>query len=305
MALTEQIIISASRRTDIPAFYSEWLMNRIRAGYFVKVNPYNSEQRKQVSLLPAEVAAIVFWTKNPLPLMPDLPLLDQQEYRYLFQFTLNNYRKVFEPRVPAFRNRIEIFKRLSDQIGPDKVLWRYDPIIVSNLNSVEDHLSQFHQIAKTLQGYTHRVTISLVVLYDKVKTNFKKLAQEQVLEITDLRVTEHREQLKLLVRGLGLIAGECGLTIYSCSEKIALEEFNILPGSCIDIQLINRVFKTDLKIAKDKYQRPECRCASSIDMGTYDTCRFGCTYCYANTNSQRALQNAGNHDPESPTMKGN
>ena len=177
------IIISASRRTDIPAFYSEWFMNRIRAGYFVKVNPYNSKQRKKVSLLSSDVAAIVFWTKNPLPLMQHLPLIDRQAYRYLFHFTLNNYSKVFEPRVPDLQNRMETFKRLSDQIGPERVLWRYDPLIISNLNSVEDHLTQFNKIARTLRGYTQRVTISLVVFYPKVKTNFKKLAQQQVLEI--------------------------------------------------------------------------------------------------------------------------
>ena len=262
------IIISASRRTDIPAFYSEWFMNRIRAGYFVKVNPYNTKQRKTVSLLPQDIEAFIFWTKNPLPLMQYLPLLDRQGYRYLFHFTLNNYSKIFEPRVPTLQNRVETFKRLSDKIGPDRVLWRYDPIIVSNLNSVGNHLEQFHQIAKTLQGYTQRVTVSLLVLYDKVKTNLKKLTPEHGLQITDIRAEEEREQLRDLARGLSLIAVESGLAIFSCSEKVNLAEFNIQPGSCIDVQLINRIFKLNLKTVKDKYQRPECLCASSIDMGS-------------------------------------
>jgi DNA repair photolyase len=302
--MSQTDIISASRRTDIPAFYSEWFMNRIRAGSFVKVNPYNTKQRKTVSLLPSDIAAIVFWTKNPLPLIQHLPLLDQQEYNYMFHFTLNNYSKIFEPRVPALQNRIETFKRLSDKIGPDRVLWRYDPIIVSTLNSVGDHLEKFHWITKALQGYTQRVTISLLVLYDKVQTNLRKLTSEHALQITDMRAEEEREQLNDLVSGLSMIASESGLAIYSCSEKLNLTEFNIQPGSCIDAQLINRIFKLNLKIAKDKYQRSECLCASSIDMGFYDTCKFGCTYCYANTSIQAALQHAIQHDPLSPTLLG-
>jgi DNA repair photolyase len=298
------IIISASRRTDIPAFYSEWFINRIQAGSFMKVNPYNNQQRSPVSLLPADVAAIVFWTKNPLPLMRHLPLLDNRGYNYLFHFTLNNYSEVLEPRVPAFEERIRIFKLLSDRIGPEKLMWRYDPIIVSGSDPVDAHLERFRRIAEMLKGYSYRVTISLVELYQKTLANFKRLAPELAQEITDLRGTEQRGQLHILASGLSSIARECGLAIYSCSEKLDLTEYNIQPGSCIDVSLINRIFKTNLKAVKDKYQRPECRCAPSVDMGFYDTCRFGCIYCYANTSTKAVFHHAARHDPSSPALLG-
>ncbi|HBF38522.1 MAG TPA: hypothetical protein DDW50_14545 [Firmicutes bacterium] len=300
--LARPIIISASRRTDIPAFYSEWFINRIRAGYFVKVNPYNNKQQKQISLLPADVAAFVFWTKNPAPLLPLLPLIDNRGYRYLFHFTLNYYSSVWEPRIPAFKERIAAFKRLSEQIGPDKVIWRYDPIIISNLNSVDFHLEQFSQIAQSLNGYTQRVIISLMTLYDKVKLNLKRAGLNSSDQLKDLRTQEYQKELDTLMSGLGKLADANQLAIYSCSEKLDLQPYNIQPGSCIDSQLLNRLFDLDLKPTKDKYQRPECRCAPSVDMGFYDTCRFGCTYCYANTNMKRVAFNTSRHDPAGPKL---
>jgi DNA repair photolyase len=298
----EPIIISASRRTDIPAFYSEWFMNRVQNGFFVKVNPYNHRQQKQVSLLRDDVAAFVFWTKNPLPLIPSLPLLDTLGYRYLFHFTLNNYPDVWEPRIPPLHERIEIFRRLSEEIGPEKVIWRYDPIIISNCNPVDSHLAQFSQIANLLQGYTRRVIISLVTMYDKVLMNLKRSGIAQSIRLKDLRAQEYQQELCMFMKSLASIAEKNGLTIYTCSEKVDLSSYNIQPGSCIDSQWINQLFKLNLKAAKDRYQRPECHCAPSIDMGFYDTCRFGCLYCYANTNMERVIRNSSLHNPTSPTL---
>lgn len=297
----DKLIISASRRTDIPAFYSEWFINRIRAGFFIKVNPYNPKQRKEISLLPPEVAAIVFWSKNPQPLLEYLRLLDQMNYHYLFQFTLNNYGRILEPRVPPLKERLATFLRLSERIGPDKVLWRYDPIVVSNINSVEDHLEQFQQIARQLTGYTRQVTVSLVALYDKVQANFKKLTPKSPFRIINLRAAEEREQLSILAKGLSQIAWESKLRIFSCSEKVDLSEWNISAGSCIDARLMNELFQLDLKVAKDKYQRPECGCVSSVDMGCYDTCNFGCSYCYANTSMKTVFRHV---DFSAPTLLG-
>ncbi len=277
-------------------------MNRLQNGFFVKVNPYNSRQQKPVSLHPDDVAALVFWTKNPSPLAPSLPLLDSMGYRYLFHFTINNYPKVWEPRVPALDQRLATFRRLSEHIGPERVIWRYDPIIVSDNNPVDSHLEQFSQIAGSLRGYTHRVIISLVTLYDKVLLNIKRSGLAQPIRLKDLRAPEHRGELCSFMKELARIAQENGLTAYSCSEKVDLASYNILPGSCIDSQLLNRLFKLDLKPAKDKYQRPECHCAPSIDMGFYDTCRFGCLYCYANTNMEKVIKNVPFHNPASPKL---
>ncbi len=293
----EPVIISASRRTDIPAFYSEWFINRVQSGFFVKVNPYNHRQQKQISLLQDDVAAFVFWTKNPFPLMPSLPLLETLGHRYLFHFTLNNYPKVWEPRIPPLNERMTTFRRLSEQIGPEKVIWRYDPIIVSDVDPASYHLEQFSRIANSLRGYTQRVMISLVTLYDKVLLNMKRSDLAQSIRLKDLRAPECQQELCVFMKGLASIAKMNDLRIYSCSEKADLTAYNIQPGSCIDSQLLNQLFDLDLKPAKDKYQRPECHCAPSIDMGFYDTCRFGCLYCYANTNMERVLKNTSLHNP--------
>jgi hypothetical protein len=297
-------LISASRRTDIPAFYSEWFMNRIREGYFVKVNPYNPNQRKIVSLLPQDVAVIVFWTKNPMPLLQQLPVLDQAGYRYYFHFTLNSYPEVFEPRVPALQSRIEIFKRLSEKIGRDKVVWRYDPIIISRLTPMEYHFDQFGKLAGELSGYTSRVVISFVVLYSKVGAKLKKLEKDFALQVVDIRTEQNRDTLKSLATALGSIATMNGMEIYSCSELIDLSDYQIKHGSCIDSGLINKVFGLSLTPKKDKYQRPECLCAESVDMGFYDTCKFNCSYCYANLNDRAVLGNVARHNPGSPVLIG-
>jgi hypothetical protein len=298
------IIISASRRTDIPAFYSEWFMNRIREGHFVKVNPYNPNQRKNVSLLPKDVEVIVFWTKNPMPLMQHLPVLDEAGYRYYFHFTLNSYPDVFEPRVPSLKSRIDIFKQLSDKIGSDKVVWRYDPIIISRLTPLEYHLDHFGKLAGELSGFTSRVVISFVVLYSKVSAKFKKLEKDFALQVVDIRAEENLDTLNSLTVALGSIARMNGMDIYSCSEKIDLSDCHIKHGSCIDPVLINQVFSLSLTPKKDQYQRPECLCAESVDMGFYDTCKFNCSYCYANLNDQAVLKNAVRHNPGSPVLIG-
>ena len=268
----------------------------------MKVNPYNHRQQKQVSLHPDDVAALVFWTKNPSPLVPSLPLLDNLGYRYLFHFTLNNYPRLWEPRIPALDGRIATFRRLSEHVGPERLIWRYDPIIVSDINPLDSHLEQFSQIADSLRGYTHRVMLSLVTLYDKVLVNIKRSGLEQTFRLKDLRAPEYRRELCSFMKELARIAQGNGLTAYSCSEKVDLASSNILPGSCIDSQLLNRLFKLNLKPAKDKYQRPECHCASSIDMGFYDTCRFGCLYCYANTNMEKVIKNVSVHNPAAPKL---
>jgi hypothetical protein len=174
------MIISASRRTDIPAFYSEWFMNRIRAGYCTTINPFNRHQVARVSLRPNDVDVIVFWTKNPEPLIQHLEELDNCGFRYYFQYTLTGYPKAIEPSVPEPKKGISTFKKLADLIGPEKVIWRYDPIIISNRTDSDYHKKQIDHIARELEGFTHRLVISVVDEYRKAKINFDRLEKQSV-----------------------------------------------------------------------------------------------------------------------------
>ena len=296
------IIISASRRTDIPAFYGEWFMHRIREGSFIKVNPYNPKQRKLVTLSPLAIEAIVFWTKHPLPFLQVLPLLDEMGYSYYFQYTLNDYPQLLEPYLPPLAERIEVFQRLSEQIGPEKVIWRYDPIIISKMTPPEYHLEHFTQLASALQNYSHRVMISFLTLYDKVQARIGRLEEEHHLQITEIR--KQPDVWESLARDLSRIAGQNDFQISSCSETVDLTKCGILPGSCIDGAFINQLFNLKLTYKKDKAQRQECRCVESVDMGFYNTCKFNCSYCYANFNERMVARNVAQHYPDSRTMVG-
>jgi len=163
------MIISASRRTDIPAFYSEWFINRIRAGWCFVPNPLNYDQLAYVSLKPEDVDAIVFWSKNPAPIISHLNELDTMGFRYYFQFTLNAYPKVLEPRIPEFSKRIRTFRELGSKLGPMRVIWRYDPIIISNHTPIDFHIAAFSKIATSVKGSTHRVMISFADYYNKTE----------------------------------------------------------------------------------------------------------------------------------------
>lgn len=313
MESRESLIISASRRTDIPAFFSEWFMERIRDGGFIRVNPFQPKQQKMISLLPEAVDAIVFWSKNPGPLLRHLPHLDQLRYRYYFQFTLNNYPGFVEPGLHDLASRIDNFKRLSDLIGPEKVIWRYDPIIVSNMTGIDYHTGQFETLAGILSRYTRRVVISFLDIYPKIKPRLAKLAREHGMEVTDTSddsaskedtKEEHRQLLCGIAAQFSAIAAGHSIEIFSCAERIDLTgnlngnnavgqiHPGIQHGSCIDARLINRLFGLDLKYHKDRSQRRECLCAAAVDMGTYNTCKFGCVYCYANNG--RNLHESGN-----------
>ena len=173
------MIISASRRTDIPAFYSNWLMNRIRDGYCLVPNPHNAKQVSRVSLHPNDVEAIVFWSKNPAPLLPHLGKLDKLGFHYYFQFSLNDYPRALEPNIPSLNDRVATFKDLSRLVGPLRVVWRYDPIIISDVTPFEFHRERFTWIAEELKGATHRVMVSIVDFYQKTERRLSQLEKEE------------------------------------------------------------------------------------------------------------------------------
>jgi len=296
------MIISASRRTDIPAFYADWFMKRVREGFFYRINPFNSNQVSGFSLKPEDVDAICFWTKNPRPLMKHLHELDERGLNYYFQFTLNPYDKTFEPNVPPLQERIEMMIELAGRIGSERVVWRYDPIILSSVTPVAWHLEQAEQIASQLQDATRRLMFSFYDFYGKGKGRLNKALQGTVIKLEDITAPGHKDALELIARGFKEITDRYGLQIFSCSEDIDLASIGIQHGACIDGKLIGDLFKINSTTIRDKNQREVCGCVESVDMGMYNSCHFRCAYCYANFNEGMIESNCRKHYPDSPSL---
>lgn len=288
-----KLIISASRRTDIPAFYSEWLFNRIREGYLLVRNPMNVHQISRINLNPEVVECIVFWTKNPKPMMNKLHELEK--YNFYFQFTLNSYDKSIEPNVPKKNELIETFIELSKQIGKDKVIWRYDPILLTDVFTKEYHFKWFEYLAQVLCNYTNKCVISFVDLYKKTERNLKGI---NLLPMS-------KNDMEEIASKISKIGSNYNLVIESCSEEIDLNKFNIEHGKCIDDKLISKITGKVFNIEKDPNQRDICGCVRSIDIGTYNTCMNGCLYCYANFSKDAVAKNVSLHDSKSPLLFGN
>lgn len=293
------MIISASRRTDIPAFYANWFMNRIRAGFVLVRNPFNARQLRHVSLAVADVDAIVFWTRNARKLIPHLPDLDKLGHRYYFQYTITGYPTALEKSVPSLAQAVRTFAELSERLGPQRVLWRYDPILLSSLTSIDEHRRRFAKAAAALAGKTSRVTISVAEFYQKTRKNLGRI---EGLTCSDL--AQDPGQLQALVATLAEIAERHGMEMRTCASGIDLANAGAASGKCIDEHRLKTVFGSDYPSAKDKGQRPHCGCVQSVDIGEYNTCLHGCAYCYATHNSRVAIDNMARHDPESPLLVG-
>ncbi len=287
------MIISASRRTDIPAFYSEWLFNRIKEGYVLVRNPMNIHQIGRINLSPDVVDGIVFWTKNPVPMIERLPELDN--YTYYFQFTLTAYDRDIEPNIPS-KNKIIIpgFQKLSKIIGKDRIIWRYDPIFFNDHYTMEYHCKYFKVLASKLGNYTEKCTVSFLDLYKNTTRNISSLNIQP----------ENIEMQKEIMQRFSEIAAEYGIYIDTCAERIDLGALQIAHACCIEKERFERISNCRLKLGKDPNQRPECGCVASIDIGTYNTCRHGCLYCYANYSQNTVNKNSAAHNPDSPLLFG-
>lgn len=287
------MILSVSRRTDIPAFYADWFLNRIKDGYLYVRNPMAPHQVSRVAISPDVVDCIVFWTKDPGPMLPRLDELEP--YPYYFQFTLTGYGKDIEPNVPHKRARmIPVFQELSRRIGAHRVIWRYDPIIFTDRYTPEYHLTAFHQIAGALRGYTSRCVVSFVDLYAKNRERMRALGSYPLPE----------NRMCSFAGQLAAIANENGMRTSSCAEKADLSPYGIERGCCIDKALIEQLIGRPIRAGKDRNQRKECGCIESIETGTYDTCRHGCIYCYANNSPERVLKNTRSYSADSPILCG-
>lgn len=287
------MILSVSRRTDIPAFYSEWFFRRLKERSVLIRNPRNPRLVSSVSLDPQVIDCIVFWTKNPSKMLEHLHLL--AGYNYYFQVTINGYGKTVEPGLPPQEDILAAFKELSRRIGSIRMIWRYDPIIITKEFDEEFHAREFSKLARSLAGYTNRCVFSFVDLYRKTERNMKSLEP-----------TFMSEEIMLRLAGiLAPIAQEYGLLLETCSEEIdLLTRFGIRHGKCIDPDLISQIIGQDLLVSKDPNQRPECGCVASIDLGAYNTCSYGCLYCYANFNPRAVAGQVPRHIPTSPLLIG-
>lgn len=287
------MIVSASRRTDIPSYYSEWFFNRIKAGYLCVRNPMNIHQISQINLSPDIVDGIVFWTKNPAPMLERIRELDK--YTYYFQFTLNSYGKDVERNIPS-KNDVIIptFQKLSSLIGRERVVWRYDPILINEHYTIEYHKKYFQILCSKLSKYTEKCTVSFVDLYKTTMRNTKPL---------NIRILSDEEILELMSYFYSVAKDE-GIYIDTCAEEYDLSSLGIQHAHCIDKQRLERLGNYTLKIGKDKNQRTVCGCIESIDIGMYNTCENGCMYCYANYNPSIAAKNHSAHNHQSPLISG-
>ena len=288
------MILSVSRRTDIPNYYSDWFIARIKEGFLYVRNPMNAHQISRIDLSLEVVDCIVFWTKNPANMIEKLE--DLKRYMYYFQFTLTGYGRDVEPNLPNKREElIPTFKRLSEKIGKERVIWRYDPILISKRYTMNYHLQAFEEIADNLADYTERVVISFVDFYSKTKRNARGLG---IRQITD-------EEMLEVAGKMAQIASKYNLIIETCAEQINLHEIGIQHGSCIDKKLIERLLGCKLIAKKDKNQRAGCGCFESVEVGTYNTCLNGCKYCYANFNDSRVEDNIKLYNRDSVLLCGN
>lgn len=287
------MIISASRRTDIPSYYAEWFYNRMKDGYVLVRNPMNFHQISRINLAPEVVDGIVFWTKNPSPMLPRLHELDV--YTYYFQFTLTPYGTDVEQGLPSKRNVIiPSFIELSNRIGADRVIWRYDPILLNEKYTIEKHISYFEMLSKLLKGYTKKCIISFVDMYKNTVNNDKELRLQAI----------KNEDMHHLAMGFSGIARRYGIELCTCSEQIDLSGYGISHAHCIDKKLLEALGDCTLNVTKDKSQRKECGCVESIDIGAYNSCKNLCKYCYANYNANTIDANFQAHNPTSPLLYG-
>lgn len=295
------VIVSASRETDLPRFYVEWFLNRLRDGWCAWKNPFNGEIRK-VSF--DKTRLIVFWSKNPKPLLDRLDEVESLGHRqYYFQFSLNDYvAEGFEPNVPGVKERVDTFRRLAERIGKERVVWRFDPLLLTDKISIDVLLNRIAVIGRQLKDYTEKLVFSFIDIasYRKVQKNLAGLGCREFSS----------EEQRCFAEGLSKLNGELGLELATCGEMADLSGYGIKQNKCVDDELIMRLFNDDAalmdyigaecdlidgwKIAKsrkDKGQRKACGCIASKDIGMYNTCPHLCRYCYANANDNLVVKN--------------
>lgn len=287
------MIISASRRTDIPACYADWFFRRLEEGYVLVRHPMNPRRVSRVRLSPDVVDGFVFWTKNPLPMLDRLSRL--RDYAYYFQFTLTSYGRDAEPGLPSKRDvLIPAFRRLASLVGRHRVVWRYDPVFLSRTYTFGYHVHFFERLAALLAPCTEKCIISFLDIYRDTKRNMAPLG-----------LRDFPPDLQAALAGrLAEIARGYGIRLETCAERQDLSRFGVEHARCVDAGLLGRIGNASLKVEGDRHQRPGCGCAQSVDIGAYASCTHGCLYCYAGSGGKNGGTGGGRHVPDSPLLLG-
>ena len=286
------MILSVSRRTDIPAFYMDWLEKRFREGFVLVRNPLNYHRVSRVPINPGVIDCIVFWTKDPSKFTKRIDTF--KDYHYYFQISITPYSNVFERSVPATSDAIKSFINLSKMIGKKRVIWRYDPIMLTSEVDITAHISYFESMADKLAGFTDKCIISFIDIYPGKRGRMSSLGIREPDEA----------QMHEIGRDFSRIAASHGLRLETCCEKVDLSDYSIGHGKCIDDVLISELVGDKLMIPADKNQRQGCGCAKSIDIGAYNSCPHDCVYCYANYSNTILKNNLSNHRSDSPLLIG-
>lgn len=286
------MIIQTGMRTDIPAFYSEWLMNRIQEGFVLVRNPYNPTQVTKYSLSPEVVDLIAFCTKNPAPMLPFMEQLTP--YGQYWFVTITPYGRDIEPNVPDTGTVMDHFKILSDIVGVDSIGWRYDPILVDATHTVEWHISEFEKMAAVLHGYTETCVISFIDIYKKVERNFP-----------EAKAVSRRDRITI-GKALIEIAAKYGMTVRPCAEGNDPAAYGADCSGCMTVATFEKALHNRLEIPKRKINQRNgaCACVLGVDIGAYDTCGHLCKYCYANADVNLVKENRKKHNPKSPFLIG-
>lgn len=284
------MIIQTGARTDIPAFYSRWFLNRLSEGFVLVRNPYNPCSVTRYELSPKVVDLISFCTKNPAPMLPHMDRL--AAYGQHWYVTITPYGREIEPGVPEKEQVMEDFKKLSRIVSTDSIGWRYDPIFLSETYTLERHLNDFGQMARTLSGYTHTCVISFIDLYPKVRRNFP-----------DAREVSRKDRITL-GQAFAKIGQAYDMTIKACAEGDELAPYGVDCSGCMTIETWENALHANLDAPKRKPTRTECACFLGNDIGAYNTCGHLCRYCYANYDADTVRENMSSHDPDSPFLLG-
>ena len=284
------MIINTGQRTDIPAFYARWFANRLREGMVLVRSPYNPVSVTRYRLDPEVVDVIGMCSKNPAPLFPYMDLL--RPFRQLWHVTITPYGKEIEPFVPDKRSVLESFRRLSDMVGPQCMVWRYDPILINEQYPAERHIRAFSYMARELEGYTHTAVISFIDLYEKTRRNFPEVRSVD------------REDRLMLGRAMVEIAKTHDMTVRPCAEGDELDEFGADCSGCMTIPVYEQAIGRHLNVPAHAPARKMCACHLSADIGAYNSCGHFCRYCYANYDADVVRRNMKEHDPDSPLLIG-
>jgi hypothetical protein len=296
------VILSASRRTDVPALYAPWLAARLRAGWCDVPHPYDPRRVSRVSLRREEVDAWVFWTRHARPFLPLLPLLDSLGHRFYVHYTITGLGRPVEARNPPVATAIATLLDLAARLRPGSVVWRFDPILVGPEFPAAETVRRFRRIAAALEtgrGAVRRVVVSILEPYRKTRRRLGAVLRwgEDLAE--DPRRWPGRHEL---LAALAAAAQEHGLAIEACAHDEDFTALGVPPTKCVDDRLLAELFGGTWPSAKDPGQRPACRCLPSRDLGVPDTCTFGCTYCYATRSDDLARRRCAAHDPSAPSL---